>query len=67
MLRTNIIVECYQRERCDIIAVRRRGGLSITEKGGDNDEVFFWIQGLIGTDEPLVVGDGFREVFSVER
>ena len=31
--------------------------MAIAEQGGDNDEVLLGVEGLVGADEPFIIGD----------
>jgi len=33
-------------------------GFAIAEKGGDDYEIFRWVEGLVVANKPLIVGDG---------
>ncbi len=57
MLGFDIVVESHIREGSDV-AVTRGDALSITEQGRNDYEVLFRVEGLVGADEPFVVGDG---------
>lgn len=56
MLGADVVVEGHIWERGDG-GVGWRDRLAVAEEGGDDDEVFLWVQGLVFADEPLVVSD----------
>ena len=57
MLGFYIVVEGYVWEGGDVGPVAWAAALPVTEEGGDDDEVFFWIQSFVIADEPFVVTD----------
>lgn len=63
MLGPNIVVERDFRERLDI-AVRRGDRFAISKESRYDDEIFLWIQSLVFTDQPDVVGYSFKALAS---
>lgn len=41
------------------VGIRRRGRLPIAKHGGNDNEVLFWVQGVLFPNKPLIVRNYF--------